>query len=299
MEKKKVAVLMATYNGERYLNDQIQSLLRQKNVEIEIIVRDDGSSDGTIELLNEYQNNHVLTWFGGEHKSVADGFFVLLEQSPDADYYAFCDQDDVWDDDKLYCAVKWLEKVPDSDYALYCCGARLVDENLSFICDHKMDKNRTQFARLFFAKVAGNTMVMNKVLRDKVIQYHPENMLLHDTWIYKLALCLGAHMLIDTEPHLNYRQHGDNTVGMELNLHQKMSKFFEIIHERNIYRQLMEIKNVYSKEISQDYLDVLELFSKSKIKLRYRIQLAFDKRIDFNNIFFDLAFKIKIITNSF
>lgn len=299
MEKKKVAILMATYNGGQYLNEQIESLIQQKNVEIQILVRDDGSNDNTINILDHYQSQNLVTWFSSGHISVAESFFELLKQSPDADYYAFCDQDDIWDDDKLFCAVKMLEAFSETDYSLYCCGSRLVDKEGNFICVHKMDTNRTQFARLFFAKVAGNTMVFNKALRNKIIQYHPENMLLHDTWIYKVALCLGAHVLIDSDPHLDYRQHGANTVGMELSLKQKINKFLEIVQERNIYCQLKEIKFVYADEIDDKYLEFLEAFVNAKSSFKDRLKLALDKRIDFNNFYFNLAFKIKMLTGSF
>lgn len=299
MEMKKIAILMATYNGDKYLKEQIESLIQQKNVEIEILVRDDGSNDSTIELLDYYQNRRILTWFSSRHISVAEGFFELLEQSPDADYYAFCDQDDIWDDDKLFCAVKNLEDFSETDYSLYCCGSRLVDRERNYICTHKMDTKRTQFARLFFAKVAGNTMVFNKALRNKIIQYHPENMLLHDTWVYKVALCLGAHIVIDSEPHLDYRQHGANTVGMELSLRQKIDKFFEIVQERNIYRQLIEIKSVYSDEMNDQCFELLETFENAKSSFKDRVKLTFDRRIDFHNTYFNLAFKIKMLTGNF
>ncbi len=295
MDKKKVAVLMATYNGEKYFKEQADSLLNQKGVDIEILVRDDGSSDNTTALLNEYQNKGVLTWFAGKHINAAYGFFELLSKVPEADYYAFCDQDDVWDEDKLLCAVKKLEKIQQGRLGLYCCGARLTDEKLNFLSNHKLDKNRAQFARLFFSNIAGNTMVINNELRSKIITHYPETAGMHDSWIYKTAVCLGAEIIIDPEPHLDYRQHGTNTVGMELSFSQKIGKFFDIVKNEYIYKQLIEIKEVYGAEILPEYYDLLCKLEKSKYSLTDRISLAFDKRINFNNIFFNLAFKLKIL----
>ena len=139
---KSVCVLLATFNGERYLPDQIESLMEQKGVSIKIFVRDDGSTDNTHKLLKKWSKKGILTWYTGENLKPANSFMSLLKEAPIADYYAFCDQDDIWDKDKLDVAVKEMNKYDESNGILYCCGSRLVDSNLNYICDHKMDVNR-------------------------------------------------------------------------------------------------------------------------------------------------------------
>ena len=93
---KKVLILLSTYNGERYIKEQIESLLKQENVKVSILVRDDGSTDGTINILNEYQKQGKLKWYTGENLKPAKSFMNLVENAPEYEYYAFCDQDDVW-----------------------------------------------------------------------------------------------------------------------------------------------------------------------------------------------------------
>ena len=93
---KKVLILMATYNGAKYLDEQIQSLIEQKNVQVDILVRDDGSTDNTIEVLNKWKEQNKLEWYKGKHLNVQFGFYDLMERARtrDVDYLAFCDQDD-------------------------------------------------------------------------------------------------------------------------------------------------------------------------------------------------------------
>ena len=109
---EKVLVLMATYNGEKYLQEQLDSIYRQKNVMVDVLVRDDGSSDLTQEILEMNSKTKNLTWYSGEHKNVQKGFFELMRKAAmlDYEYYAFCDQDDVWFDDKLSIAISRIPK---------------------------------------------------------------------------------------------------------------------------------------------------------------------------------------------
>lgn len=108
---KTVAVLMATYNGERFLREQLDSLLNQKDVTVKILVRDDNSKDSTVSILEEYKSKSLLQWYTGEHLGVEKNFLDLLRHAPEADYYAFCDQDDVWDDNKLSVAINHLRNL--------------------------------------------------------------------------------------------------------------------------------------------------------------------------------------------
>ena len=152
---KTIEILMATYNGEKYLKEQIESLLNQKNVKISILVRDDCSTDNTQKILEEYQQKGLLKWYTGEKLKAAFGFIDLINNASEAEYYAFCDQDDVWDNDKLDIAIKKLEKFDSQLPALYYCGQRLVDENLNFISTF-ISSFSTIFATLLFNKISIN-----------------------------------------------------------------------------------------------------------------------------------------------
>ena len=118
----KVAVLLATYNGEKYLKEQIESVLNQKDVEIELLVRDDCSDDETRNILKSYQDKGLLKFYGEKRMNVPYTFFDLIDNAPEADYYAFCDQDDVWDNDKLITAINALSEFKNDEMNLYCSG---------------------------------------------------------------------------------------------------------------------------------------------------------------------------------
>lgn len=104
---------MTTYNGEKYLKEQLDSLLKQVGVSVKILVRDDGSTDQTKSILDTYQKKGLIDWYCGEHLNAPRGFLDLINRAPNADYYAFCDQDDVWDSDKLFIAVNLLSQYDD------------------------------------------------------------------------------------------------------------------------------------------------------------------------------------------
>ena len=112
-DEMKVCVLISTYNGERFLEEQIASIIAQKGVEVDILVRDDGSSDMTCSLLERWQKEGKLKWYKGENLGFARSFMNLLKTASGYDYYAFCDQDDIWLEDKLQRAVTALEKIED------------------------------------------------------------------------------------------------------------------------------------------------------------------------------------------
>lgn len=297
--KNDVCILLATYNGEKYLEEQLMSLIKQKKVNIKILVRDDGSTDNTINILEKWQNRGYLEWFSGKHSTIADAFFELIQNAPDVGYYAFCDQDDVWDDDKLNIAIKKINHYSASENTVYCCGSRLVDERLNYICNHRMDLRRTKYARMFYAGVAGNTVVFNKNFRDVLKSYHPRYMIMHDSYCFKLAICLGANIIIDPNPHLSYRQHGNNSIGMQLTLKNKIDKFKYIVFDKEIRMQLKEIRFHYNNEICEEFKGLIDMMLGCRKSIKCRLKIALNNNIDFNNFFYNLAFKIKAITDSF
>ncbi len=123
----KLIVLLSAYNGEKYIREQLDSLLAQSLCGVEIFVRDDGSTDRTRGILEEYREQGMLSWIAGENLGPSQSFWQLLRNCDDADYYAFCDQDDVWDPDKLEVAVQALQQLDPVNPALYCGDVRVTD----------------------------------------------------------------------------------------------------------------------------------------------------------------------------
>ena len=128
--KKDITVLMSTYNGEKYLHEQIDSILRQQGVKVNLLVRDDGSTDNTLAILDKYQEEGLLTFYTGENLGPQRSFLHLLQQAPQSDYYAFADQDDIWLEDKLSTGIKQLQNDKEKP-ALYFSQTQLTDEELN------------------------------------------------------------------------------------------------------------------------------------------------------------------------
>ena len=206
-----ITVLLSTYNGAKYLREQIDSILAQDSVEVRLVVRDDGSTDGTLDILHEYSEKGQLTYYSGPNLGPQRAFLQMLKDAPDSDYYAFADQDDFWKPEKLYMAVKFLicKKAE-----LYYCQTQLVDESLQPLPNQIPIKPLGTFTEsLIYKFIGGCTMVMTKKLRDKVNLYTPERLSMHDVWVYSVALGLGYEVAFDPKPHILYRQHGHNVLG--------------------------------------------------------------------------------------
>ena len=267
--KKSVLVLMATYNGEKYLNDQLKSIFNQTGVLVKVLVRDDGSTDNTISILEDWSKTNNLEWYTGEHLNVQFGFYDLMVHAKNYNYnyFAFSDQDDIWDSDKLYIALQHLQEADNLKPSLYYCGQKLVDENLNYLDTHYLNTKRNLKTKFIFSDIAGCTAVFNKDLLLKVIAYKPSYMMMHDTWILKVCLSLGGEVFVDKNPHMNYRQHGNNTVGLSNALSSKIKRANTYIFDYDLKTQMSELLAGYEKFIVPEYLEVInKIINAKKIK---------------------------------
>ena len=223
----KVLILMSVYNGEKYLVEQIESLIHQERVDVSILVRDDGSSDGTIDILENYKTKGILDFYTGENLRPARSFMHLLFNAPDCDYYAFCDQDDVWLPEKLLVATDALKDV--NGPSMFYHAMDLVDEFLrkdGYYFRESEKAQSLQYSCLFGDEIAGCTMVFNRKLADAVRLYEPRYITMHDGWVHRVCLSVGGTIISDKTPFINYRQHGGNTVGMKSrSLKSRLVKF--------------------------------------------------------------------------
>lgn len=276
----KIVVLMSTYNGERFLKPQIESILNQEDVSVQIIVRDDGSTDGTQKILNMYKKEGVLDWYTGENKKTARSFLDLINNAPKAEYYAFSDQDDVWLPTKLIVALKKIEKFRNTP-ALYAGNYVLVDEDLKKIAKTNVHKTTTQFNEaIVYSCCTGCTMVMNNKLIENIKGKIPNSIFMHDDWIHKVCLGIGGVVVYDDSKELLYRQHSNNVEGGK---HGFMDKLMKVINDKKsnnhiMQRQLSELLRLYDSQLtSKNYLLAKYAVNKSKGSLLDRLQLAFNR----------------------
>ena len=280
-----VEVLMSTYNGEDYLTEQLKSICSQ-TIKTHITIRDDGSTDSTEKIVKKFKN---IRFIKGSNVGATESFLRLIDLAPDSEYYAFSDQDDVWDSDKLECAVSMLDEYS-SVPALYCSNTRLVDENLRIIKDEEKKPVINMGSAIVKNYATGCTVVFNKKLMLELKKYHPIYAPFHDWWANLVCLSIGGVSIFDKETHISYRQHGNNVVsGNESflkKLKSRVSKFRKPYHRECI---AMELLRNYKKDISEENRKILQLMIKYKKNKRL---LIINKRFKTGSIITDLLFKI-------
>lgn len=209
---------MCTFNGEAHLKEQLNSIHRQSFKHIDIWISDDGSTDNTLTILNDFRQSWLKGSFEilqGPQQGFAVNFLSLVCNGEiQADLYAYSDQDDVWEPDKLSRAMHQIEqhhKIP----ALYCSRTSLIAE-----CGKSMNQKSPKFQRLpSFANAlvqslaGGNTMVFNKAARAVILKAGMQKIISHDWWTYMLISGAGGKVFYDAEPSTRYRQHSDNQIG--------------------------------------------------------------------------------------
>lgn len=230
--KNKVLIMLSTYNGERFLHEQLDSLYAQIDVDIHILVRDDGSKDSTVDILKEYQVKYgKMTIHADENVGAAMSFHKLMayayEEFPDYVYYAFSDQDDVWLESKLSAAVK---KLSENQGDIYYCNAFVTDENLNKQSVLGTNHNLS-FPYLMFQQPAlGCTQVMTRLyfnycteVFQKYLKENPPYIYLHDVWTMWISQMIGARVVVDDNCYILYRQHSNNVTS-----HKKENTFQKI-----------------------------------------------------------------------
>lgn len=255
---KEIAILLATYNGEKYLREQLDSLYNQTYKNWTLYIHDDGSTDNTLTIIYEYQkmynNLRVLLFPGG---CGAKESFLKMLQMVDADYYLFCDQDDVWLPIKIeqsLSAIKAIEKDKGEETPILVhSDLQVVDADLRTINDSFWDmmlirpEKLQTFSQLgAYHLVTGCTMLFNKAAK-KCAKYPAKYASMHDVWV---TLCVsknkGVIFGIKT-PLIMYRQHGFNTLGAkdmrkDSKLTHKLLNLREVICQNyRTYRMLMDL----------------------------------------------------------
>ena len=263
----KLTVLLSSFNGERYIRAQLDSLLAQSLEGVEILVRDDGSVDGTRAILAEYAERGTLCWYTGENLGLARSFWRLLQDADDADYYAFCDQDDVWDAEKLETAVSALALLDPAKPALYCGNVRVTDAAMHVLAEHMVRPAPADYPHALLRNLApGCTQVFNRAARELLRRYDAERLgiELHDWTAYQLVACFGS-VVYDPEPHMYYRQHGDNAIGAHrTTAHaylKKVRPFWSGKMKNSRQRQALRLERVFGQEMPAENRELTSLMA--------------------------------------
>ena len=286
----KVEILLSAYNGERFIEEQLKSLISQ-TIKPHIIVRDDGSSDSTEKIITSFDE---IEYIKGENVGSTESFFLLIDHASECDYYAFCDQDDVWDDDKLEYAISMLKQYEDIP-AIYSSNTRLVDVNLNHIKNENKKPRISLGASIIKNYATGCTVVFNDKLMKELKKYHPQNVPYHDWWVNLVCLSIGGVSVFDNNPHISYRQHGNNVVSGNDSFLKKwksrIRKFNKPYYRDAMTRQLLDL---YKDDISEEGKEVLQSVADYKTR---KIRLIMDDRIQTGAVLTDLLFRVCVLFN--
>lgn len=300
---------MSTYNGERFLKEQIESVLAQDICDIgqlQLIVRDDGSRDHTVDILKQYQEENKLTWYTGANLGPEKSFMDLLIHAPDADYYAYCDQDDCWFPDKLSRAIHSLSKVDNQvQPLLYCTAFTATDAELKPFDTGKSPLMRyTDYAHaLVYSTTLGCTFVFNHIARQLVIQYdmNTNYVLMHDWLTHKVVTIMGGTMIYDEKPSLYYRQHGSNVIGASTtgirDFILRVRRFLTGSGRQTRSDAARSLLHVYGDNVTAQVHSALDLVANYRGSFSKKIQFMWDKRF-YTGTVNDLFLKILILLES-
>lgn len=232
-----VAILMCTYNGARFLEEQLASFEVQDHDNLALWVSDDGSRDDTLALLEAHRQSSRITPFTivrGPSNGFSENFLSLVYRPEiKADFYAFSDQDDVWDSDKISRALAALDRIDASAPAVYFSRTRLVNAQLQSIGMSPLCARTPGFRNALVQSLAGaNTLVLNEAARDLMRRANIPSVVSHDWWIYLMVSGAGGQVIYDPEPTLSYRQHEKNVIGSSSGLWAALTRIAMLLSGR-------------------------------------------------------------------
>ncbi len=275
-----IQVLLSTHDGEAWLSPLLASLEAQDVADLHLLVRDDGSSDGTVKLLRELgsQQERVRVVAGRRVGFVRSFLDLLRMSSPDAAYLAFCDQDDVWLPSKLSRAVELLEPCDPRVPALYASRLQLVDETLRPRGESPLPLRGLSFPNaLVECPLQGCTMVINQAARRLIAGTSPQHVFSHDWWLYLVVSAFGR-VVFDERSSILYRRHAGNVfstpAGVLGSWRLKIRRFWESGALRRVVRQAEDLGRVYGDSLPREHARALRRFvARRKVlaRLRYAV----------------------------
>jgi glycosyltransferase involved in cell wall biosynthesis len=224
-----VAVLLCSHNGDKFIAEQLESIVLQDYRNLSLWLSDDGSTDNTLAVAKNMLDDSAMKYniVSGPGQGFARNFLSLAcDGRIESDYFAFADQDDVWADNKVSRAIKILSSVPAATPAMYCSRTTLVDTNCNKIGESPLFSNPASFSNALVQNIAGgNTIVFNKAAQDLLKAVGcSTNVVAHDWWLYLIVSGAGGVVHYDTEPTLFYRQHEDNLIASNHTLMARLQR---------------------------------------------------------------------------
>lgn len=269
-----LCVIMAVYNGEPYLSEQISSIFENTYQNFILHIYDDGSTDNTVTIINDWKERYpekIIYHKNRANKGVIKNFLQASEEL-EADYYMFCDQDDFWLKHKIADTLQYLQSLEDPKKAFPVAvfgDAKVTDANLNILSDSfqrqsRYHSERTDLAHLLMEnKLLGCTVMFNHALKEKLHGFPPE-IRMHDWWIGLIATTFGTVGYLE-EPLLLYRQHEQNIIGNTSHRTYVKNRLEHLREQRNILLQTCAqaeaFLKIYGHELSKEQQTLLRMFA--------------------------------------
>lgn len=282
--EEKIDVLLATYNGEKYLKQQIESILNQTYKNIHLIISDDKSQDNTRKILEQYQkqDDRITVYFQEQNQGYIKNFEFLLKKV-ESNYYMLSDQDDVWLPEKIEKSIETLKK---EDADLVFGDLEVVDENLNTIyqsfgdfmlLNRKIKKYITSYeVNYLYNCVTGCTILSKKeFIKDILPLPHNTKYVPHDYWI-GLIVALKGKLAYIPEKYIKYRQHGNNQIGTNKISHgfSKLEQVRELFInvKLGVFSTYVENNNKFPENLQKLNLQALEYFKMLEQKKNFNFR---------------------------
>lgn len=295
---------MSTYNGEKYLREQLDSIIGQEKVSVAILIRDDGSKDSTIQIIEEYNRKYPdnIILEKGNNIGCRESFLWLMREAvdkyPNYDCYAFSDQDDVWLKRKLHVGAVAIHN-SDAHYKLHFCAYKSVNNQLKPIEQKSYDYYYTLGEAFISQPCIGCSMMFNYDLLKEASLAQTSLFNYHDAWMYELAMSLGCDLLTESTEYMLYRQHDNNTIGTRQSFKARwMRRFHQFTITDNRRSKLAQyILENYESIISKDQKAILSNICDYRKSTKSKFILLTSSRYRSGKRMHNLLFKIAVVFN--
>lgn len=292
IENKKIDILMATYNGEKYLVEQLDSIINQTYHNWNLLIRDDNSTDKTLEIIQNYHKKDKRIKILKDNKGnlgIVRNFEELLKSS-ESEFIMFSDQDDIWVENKLDMYLKMIEKIKNKGFMIHS-DAILFDKNKSnilkdtFISKKAINKGLENVFFNYF--VQGATILISKEIKNFILPF-PKEVYLHDRYIHLISELFFERIFVN-KALIYYRQHGDNQIGAKNTIRELLSKRYFDERDRQlikiIYNKYGSLLTEDKKKLIEEYFKITDIkknrfnrflnLKKSKISIPLKKQISF------------------------
>lgn len=286
-----VTIIMSTYNGHKYIREQLESLVDQKGVTINLVVRDDGSCDDTISIIESFDGkfNHIAVVQESNVGATASfhcAAKLALETQPPTEYYAFCDQDDIWMKDKIISGIAAIDKMDNSKPNMYFTNLMMTNndgEHLGMLLDDNLVSTQHDTA-LAAICTYGCTCIFNRTALKKFCQLDESlRYVYHDNWLYSVCSFLG-NVVYDRQSHIYYRQTGHNVSGQKkvggAAWIQRFEKLWKLKDDKRIYESIaIGLLDSFKNELPKEDIYFLNLMTTYRSNIKARLLLLNSKRL--------------------